>query len=218
MDKIIHRTVRLVAADDHQLFLEGLNSLFQLSSVFDLVATCSDGDSLLELIEQEKPDVALVDISMPGASAEEIVATVERNGWHTQLVALTMHHDPKLAEALLNLGMSGYILKEGAFDELMNAITDVINDEQYISPELFQRMQDYQDNKQQSSSLLTIREAEVLASAARGSSNKVIAREMDISERTVRFHVSNCCLKLDANGRSNAVAKAMQMSLINLDC
>lgn len=211
------QTIKLVAADDHRLFLEGLKSMFHLTPELNLIATCSDGDSLLELILNEKPDIALVDLSMPGASTEDILTTVEKEAYDTQLVALTMHNDPEFAEELLNIGLSGYILKEDAFEELIVAIKAVINDEQFISPALLTTMKEFHEKTANTKEILTTREIEVLEKAAHGHSNKFIANAMNISERTVRFHVSNCCIKLEAKGRSNAVAKAMKLALIQLN-
>lgn len=210
------KPIKLVAADDHRLFLEGLKSLFEIIPEFNLADVCEDGDALLSLIAQHQPDVALIDISMPGANTEMIVEKVEADFSDTQLIALTMHLDPEMAVELLSLGLSGYVLKDEAFDEVSNAINAVMKGEQFISPVLAKAISDNQHKSQTRNDLLTAREVQVLENAAKGQSNKEIARNLDISERTVRFHVSNCCVKLDAQGRSNAVAKAMQMDLIHI--
>lgn len=206
--------INLVAADDHRIFLEGLKSLFEYTENFNLIDVCEDGDCLLKLISEHKPEIALVDISMPGASTEVIVETVELHHPDTKLIALTMHFDPQLAEKLFELGICGYVLKENAFDELGKSINALQAGEQYISPKLMKAIVEYHHKKDTEKELLTIREVDVLGCAAQGKSNKEIARLLDISERTVRFHISNCCAKLDAQGRSNAVAKALQMQLI----
>ncbi len=205
-------SIEIVAADDHQIFLEGLKSLFQLSAGHTLIACCGDGDSLLDIIINKTPDIALVDLSMPGATTEDIVNTVEKKNLDTQLIALTMHKEPELAQELLELGLAGYVLKEEAFDELSNAIQAVLQGEQFISPNLLKAIK----NSKQQKDLLSRREIEVLQYAAEGVSNKKIAQLIGISERTVRFHVSNCCLKLDAHGRSHAIAKAVQMGLFEV--
>jgi len=205
-------SIEIVAADDHQIFLEGLKSLFQLSAEHTLIASCGDGDSLLDIIINKTPDIALVDLSMPGATTEDIVNTVEEKNLNTQLIALTMHKEPELAQELLELGLAGYVLKEEAFDELSNAIQAVLQGEQFISPNLLKAIK----NSKQQKDLLSSREIEVLQFAAEGMSNKKIAQLIGISERTVRFHVSNCCLKLDAHGRSHAIAKAVQMGLFEV--
>lgn len=206
--------INLVAADDHRLFLEGLKSLFEYTPEFNLIKVCEDGDTLLSLISKHKPDIALIDISMPGASTETIVKIVESDYPDTHLIALTMHLEPQLAEKLFELGLCGYVLKEEAFDELGKAINALQAGEQYISPKLMRAIAD-SHKKNTNKALLTIRETDVLGFAAKGQSNKEIARSLDISERTVRFHISNCCVKLEAHGRSNAIARALKMELIN---
>lgn len=211
----MNNSINIVAADDHQLFLEGLKSLFSYTKEYNLLDVCGDGDSLLALIAKHSPDIALVDISMPGASTEIIVKTVETQYPNTHLIALTMHLEPQLAESLFELGLCGYVLKEDAFDELGRAINALQKGEQYISPKLMQVIAEYYQKRETEKKLLTSREVDVLGWAAKGQSNKEIARSLDISERTVRFHISNCCIKLKAHGRSNAVAKALKMELVN---
>jgi len=212
----VTKPIKLVAADDHYLFLEGLKSLFETIPEFNLADVCEDGDALLSLIAQHRPDVALIDLSMPGANTDMIVEKVEADFPDTQLIALTMHLDPEMALELLSLGLSGYVLKDEAVDEVSNAINAVMKGEQFISPALAKAINDNQQKPETKNNFLTAREAQVLENAAKGQSNKEIARSLDISERTVRFHVSNCCVKLDAQGRSNAVAKAMHMDLIHI--
>lgn len=208
--------ITIVAADDHRLFLEGLKSLFEITPEYNLVSVCEDGDAFLSLISDNNPNIALVDISMPGASTDIIVETVEMYHPETHLIALTMHLEPELAEELLELGLSGYVLKDEAFDELSNAIQAVMSGEQFISPVLTKAINEHHKESALKKDILSSREVEVLENAAKGQSNKEIARSLDISERTVRFHVSNCCVKLEAHGRSNAVAKAVQMALIKV--
>ncbi len=204
--------IKIIAADDHRLFLEGLKSLFSYTHKFNLVGMYYDGNELLSGIKTHKPDIALVDLSMPGASTEAIISEVDRRYNNTKLIALTMHMEPRRADQLLKLGLNGYILKEAAFDELNQAIYAVMAGEQFISSDLSIAIQEHYKNTIQKDHL-TKREIEVLQKIAQGLSNKEIAKVLNISERTVRFHISNFCIKLNAKGRSNAVAKAMQLSL-----
>ncbi len=206
-------SIDIIAADDHKLFLEGLKSLFEYIPNINLVAVCEDGNEVLNKIEQYKPDVALIDLSMPGANTEMIIASVDKNYPDTQLIALTMHIEPPRAEQLLKLGLCGYVLKEEAFDELNKAINTIKSGKQYISPVMLSAIQNYHKNFAQNQ-LLTNREIAVLKQVAQGRSNKEIARTLAISERTVRFHISNCCIKLDAKGRSNAVVNAMKLKFL----
>lgn len=206
--------VTIVAADDHSMFLEGLSSLIGKSANFQLLGTGGCGDELIDLINQFTPDIALVDLSMPGAKTEAIIANAEVHSPGTQLIALTMHLEAHLAKTLLGLGLSGYVLKESAFEELTDAIDNVHNGEQFLSPAMIDALNDF-DSAEGDVASLTSRENEVLACASRGLSNKETARQLDISERTVRFHISNSCIKLNANGRANAVAVALRYGYIS---
>lgn len=204
--------VTIVAADDHSMFLEGLSSLIGKSPTFQLLGTGSNGDELIELIKQFSPAIALVDLSMPGAKTEEILQFAERHSPATQLIALTMHLEAHLAKTLLGLGLSGYVLKESAFEELSDAIENVQQGEQFLSPGMIEALSIFESTD--GNATLTTREVEVLACAAQGLSNKETGRQLDISERTVRFHISNSCLKLNAHGRANAVAEALKQGYI----
>jgi len=209
----MQNNIKIIAADDHHLFLEGLKSLFSNTPNMDLVAVCKDGSELLNNIKYHQPDVALIDLSMPGESTEAIITHVDKNAPDTQLIALTMHMEPPRAERLLKLGLCGYVLKEDAFDELSKAIQTIKSGEQYISPTLMSAIHQYHKNSDKTQPL-SEREIAVLREVAQGQSNKEIARSLGISERTARFHIANCCIKLGAKGRSNAVAKAIKQELL----
>ena len=202
--------IKVIAADDHCIFLEGVKSLFLSSPSISLFEICSDGEQLLALILKHQPDIALVDISMPGPGIENIVERISGLDINTRLIALTMHLEAGRASRLFALGLSGYVLKDDAFEQLAMAIQAVASGDEYISPRIVSAMNSASDRDVS----LTAREMEVIKYLSDGMTNKTIAQHMGISERTVRFHISNCCLKLDANRRSGVVAKALQMNLI----
>jgi len=202
--------IKVVAADDHCIFLEGVKSLFLSSPSISLLETCGEGEQLLALVAKHHPDIALVDISMPGPGIENIVEQVSGLAVDTKLIALTMHLEAGRASRLFALGLSGYVLKDDAFEQLELAIKAVASGDEYISPRMVSEINGSGDGDVS----LTVRELEVLQYLSKGLVNKIIAQHMGVSERTVRFHISNCCLKLDANRRSGAVAKALQMNLI----
>lgn len=205
--------ITLIAADDHQLFLEGLNSLFSQMAGLELLCTCNDGTSLVTLACQHQPDIVLLDLSMPGTKTEDIIATLEQNQPHIKTVALTMCFDYQKAQHLLSLGLSGYVLKDEAFHELESAIRQVYTGDEFISSSLIQVIR---ESDQANTEVLTTREKDILTDVAKGYNNQRIADSYFITERTVRFHIANCCVKLDASGRTNAVAKALSQQLINI--
>lgn len=207
--------IRLVVADDHQIFLDGLIMLLQRLDWIDLCGSANNNDALLTLIADEKPEIALIDLSMSGATTETIITTVEQIYPHTRLIALTMLNDAYKANQLLTLGLSGYVVKDYAFEDLLNAVKEVADGGQFISPCLIEEVRQLQDEARTIS--LTDRELEVLTCIAIGDSNKVIANKLRISERTVCFHLTNCFVKLGVSNRSQAVAYAISHAVINLD-
>ena len=207
-------SITIVAADDHKVFIAGIASLFEGIGNIELVAIGYDGHQLLAIIDEYQPDIALIDLSMKGPNTQEIIAYVVKHHPTTKLIALTMYHDPHEAKKLMNAGLAGYVLKESAFEDVTQAVTQVIQGKHFISAPLAQEIEQlpFDDNHL----FLTEREKHILTNAAHGSSNKEIANSFGISERTVRFHLANCCEKLNANGRSNAVAIALHRHLIEL--
>jgi DNA-binding NarL/FixJ family response regulator len=206
--------ITVVAADDHKVFMAGIDSLFQPLASINLIGVGYTGDDLLMLIQKYEPDIAFIDLSMKGATTQEIISTVTKNHSATKLIALSMYHDPHEVSLLMQAGLSGYVLKESAFDDVINAVETVLNGKPFISPALSKMIESLPFNDNQV--FLTDREKLILTSAAQGHSNKKIGDLFDISERTVRFHLSNCCEKLNANGRSNAIAVALHRHLIEL--
>lgn len=202
----------MLAADDHQIFLQGLCSLFIQIENYQLIGTCTNGDDLLGLAKSEAPAVVLLDLSMPGPGATALLTELLRINPAVKVVALTLHLDAARAKQLFSLGLAAYVLKESAFHELIIALDTVVHEERYASPALQAAM----NGDQAAAEPLTGRELMVLDAVARGMSNKEIARELSISERTVRFHLSNTFSKLDVVSRSSAAAKALSLDLIRI--
>lgn len=208
-------TVRLVVADDHQIFLDGLIMLLEKLDWITLLGSANNGDALLDLIHTTQPDVALIDLSMPGAKTQSIIETVEKNHPQTRLIALTMLNDAYQASQLLALGLCGYVLKDNAFEDLLAAIKAVSSGEGFISPFLVKAIK--QQKQQNHDTVLTEREQQILTQVARGSPNKSIAQQLGISERTVSFHLSNCFIKFGVSNRTQAISYAINHALIEAD-
>lgn len=206
----------LIVADDHPIFLEGLVMLFDRLESVKLLGSAIDGDQTLNMIERYQPDIALIDLSMPGATTEQIIAFVEKNMLTTQLIALTMLKDGHKAEQLLALGLWGYVLKDMAFEDLLNSIRQVRFGKKFISPALLEEMSKDSQSLIAEKPYLTERETEVLMCVAQGDSNKQIAYKLGISQRTVCFHMTNCFIKIDAINRTDAIIKAVNYGLIDI--
>jgi len=200
-------TIKLVFADDHEIFREGLRALLQRHADIDIVGECADGDTLLELAHDASPDVVIMDISMPGPGPEAIVTALDARGGDVAIVALTMHSDPTLAASLMALGLNGYVVKENAFKDLTDAVRLVSQGGQFISESL---------SAAADTAVLTTREIQCLRGLAKGDTAKGVARLLGISERTVRFHVTNASAKLGVKRSTEAVATALNQNLITL--
>ncbi|MGO1251210.1 response regulator transcription factor [Psychrobacter sp.] len=207
--------ITLIVADDHPIFLEGLELLLNRLDWLEILGVATDRDETLAVIEQYRPNIALIALSMFGTSTQHIAEFIEKSSTTTQLVALTILEDEDKAQQLLTGGLSGYVLKDIAFDGLLAAIKHVSTECQFmpssISKELIPPpVMCYTPH-------LTRRELEVLARVAKGDRNKEIAYKLDITQRTVCFHMSNCFAKLEVSNRTEAIIKALSHGLLDIE-
>ena len=204
----------VIVADDHPIFLEGFMLLLARVEGLNVVGHATDGDLTLRLIEQYEPDIVLMNVTMSGIGIENIVLSVEKQSLITQLIALTTVNDGTKAQQLLKIGLSGYVLKNTAFIDLLAIIKQVRTGKKFISPSLLASLKPIiaKINKPQ----LTDREIEVLTCIVKGDSNKKIACDLGISERTVCFHMSNCLRKLKVSNRTHAIVQAVNHGLITI--
>ena len=173
---------RVILADDHRIVIEGLRSI--LEPHFDLVGTVTDGRALVAATEELKPDVVVVDISMPLLNGLEAVRQIARLRPQTRVVFLTMHADATYAARAMEAGASGYVLKHSALSDLVRAIREALAGRTYVAPEVARRG----PRRATGGSELTPRQREVLQLVAEGHSTKQIASILGISTRTVEFH------------------------------
>lgn len=202
--------IRLIIADDHTMFVEALRHLLGRSDDIAVVATTDNGDDLLHLIDEHAPDVALVDVSMPGPGIRAIAKSIGESTVPTKLIALTMHLEPAMAATLIDQGFSGYVIKDAAFDELLVAIRHAVEGRTFISAAMLEMEKAGSGN----AAGLTPRELECLKSAAEGMSNRLIAKRLHVSVRTVKYHFENILRKLDASRRGEAVAIGRRRNII----
>lgn len=202
--------IRIVLADDHLMFVEAIRLILNQDPDMDVIAAVHDGDALCESIQRLQPDIALVDVTMDGPGARAIAAQIADAGAPTRLIALTMHLDHGLAELLMHRGFSGYVVKDAAVGDLANAIRQVHAGGEFLSEAILEIGR----ARQGQARLLTKRETDCLQRAAEGLSNKLIAKDLGLTERTVKFHFENTLRKLDAATRGEAVAKARRAHLL----
>lgn len=202
--------IRVILADDHHMFVEAIRMLLSEDPGIEVLEVVDNGEALLQRVKHLVPDVALVDVTMPGPGAKGIAAKLSKAASPTRLIALTMHLDRGFAEVLLNAGYAGYVVKDAAVAELLKAIRLVCSDKTYLS----ESVQRIEQQAVDSAAVLTAREMECLRLAADGLSNKRIARHLKITERTAKFHFENILSKLNASSRGEAVAIARRASIL----
>ena len=212
-------SIKIMLADDHILIREGLRQLLEFDGSIKVVAEAGDGEECLELLEKNKPDVLLLDINMPKKNGIEVLKNIKERNIEIKVLILTVHNEIEYLMKAVEIGVDGYIMKDSDLDELKNAITTVISGENYIQPKLIPALNKKlvsMDNDKEKIESLTDRELEVLILVAKGMFNKEIGITLDISERTVKNHLSNIFKKIEVSDRTQAAVFAIKNDLIKL--
>ena len=205
--------------DDHPLFRQGLRQAIDGDSRFEVIGEAEDGQTALDRISQLRPEVAVLDVSLPGLNGLEVAAALRAKKSKVNLVILTMLKDEQAFNRALNLGIHGYVLKENAADEILNCIAAVSRNEAYVSPSLTDFLLRRRSRAESLASHkpgledLTVAEKRILKRVALGKTNKEIAGELFISPRTVETHRANICEKLELTGAN----RLLQFALENRD-
>jgi DNA-binding NarL/FixJ family response regulator len=212
------KTIRVLIADDHELFRDGLKTLILSAPDVELVAEAASGAEAIQLAADHRPDVALLDIQMPEVNGIEAARQIVAANPEARVLMLTMFDDDHSVFAAMRAGARGYVLKGVKREEMLRAIRAVAGGEAIFSPGIAERMMDFfgQIRPSPPTTLfpeLTEREREVLALLARDYKNADIARELVISPKTVRNHVSNILSKLQAADRAAAGQQAREAGL-----
>ncbi len=202
--------IRLLFADDHSMFRQGLRRLLQDAAAVEIVAECSSGTETLSEISRLQPDVILLDISMPDIDGVAVVTRLRNDHIQIPVIMLTMHDDPVWCRRAITAGANGYLLKDDAFHELLRAIYDVVDGKQYLSRRLA-----YRDFPTASAtSLLSDREVEILKLISQGKTNRRIAEELGISIKTVDTHRTRMMKKLNLHNAAELIRHAVEQGLI----
>lgn len=205
----------ILIADDHPVYRQGLERAIRERPELELVASSSDGREALERINQLEPDVAVVDVRMPGLDGLKIVAAVKRDDLRTKVVLLTGYEDSGAAYRALAQGAAGYVSKASDHTELCEAIVTAGRGETVIAPQFAAGIASQIQLRETSDRpALTGREGEVLKLLAEGRTAQKIGNELHLSEATVKTHLHNLYEKLDVSDRAAAVATAMRWGLL----
>jgi DNA-binding NarL/FixJ family response regulator len=212
--------VRVLVADDHSLFRDGIASLLQAAG-FDVVGQAEDGLGAVEAAKRLRPDLVLLDIAMPHMDGLEALHRIKEALPETRVVMLTVSdEDDDLFEAI-RAGAQGYLLKNMTADEFFEMLAGLERGEAALTRRTATRLMkgfaDLPHERVRPESSLTARERELLGLMAQGGSNKSIARDLSISENTVKYHVRNILQKLDVQNRTEAVSYAINAGLFDPD-
>lgn len=232
--------IKVVIADDHQLFREGLKRIINLEQDMEVIAEFSDGKGVLDHYEEIQPDIILMDINMPNMNGVEATKKVKDYYPDAKIMILSIHDDEGYVFETLRSGATGYLLKDMDALTLVEAVRAVASGRAYIHPEITGKVIDdyrrlsnrnasdrgFHDNVRRDPvfidkavdwrSILTKREIEVLQLMAAGNSNRAIGDRLYISEKTVKNHVSSILQKMDVQDRTQAVISAVKNGWVHL--
>ncbi|NLL35919.1 MAG: response regulator transcription factor [Fretibacterium sp.] len=205
--------IRIILADDHPLTRAGIAEFLRRESSIELVGEAEDGQKAWQLIQELKPDIALLDIRMPGLDGVSVVQKVKAAGLPTTTIMLTSYDAQQYVMASLRAGARGFVLKTVSPRELTAAITTVSKGGLYLDPEVASVMGEREFDPEQ----LSAREREVLVLAAKGLSSKEVAARLFISERTVQTHLASIYDKLGSKNKTEALLLSLKYGVVTLE-
>ncbi|MFT7600905.1 MAG: DNA-binding NarL/FixJ family response regulator [Acidimicrobiales bacterium] len=212
-------TIRLMLADDHRMLREGLRRSMAERG-FEIVGEARDGAEAVELAAALRPDVILMDVTMPGLDGVEATRQIKSRQSDVRIIMLTMHADQDVLAEAIRAGANGYLVKDCSTDEIASAIETVAGGETALSPRLAASMLAEvrrQGDSAEADRIITKREEEVLQLIADGCSTPEVAEQLYISQKTVKNHLASIYQKLDARDRTQAVLAAVRMGIVTLD-
>lgn len=210
--------LRILIADDHPLFRDGLRALLAAAQDMELVGEATSGEEAVALAAELQPDLVLMDVQMPGLSGVEATRRIVQASPHIRVLVVTMFEDDRTVFAAMRAGALGYVLKGASSAEMLRSIQAVGGGEAIFSPRVAARMADYFAGMQPKAPTpvfpeLSDREREILDLMAQGRSNAEIASRLVLSPKTVRNHVSNVLNKLQVADRTEAAIRAREAGL-----
>lgn len=210
--------VSLLVADDHTVLRQALCELLQKNQRFDVIAQASDGEQVIELLKTRRPDLIIMDISMPRLDGIEALRRLKERTDCPPVLILTANSGEVTVRAALDAGAKGFVPKNAGGDELEFAINSILKGQTYLSPSITDQMfmKGNNGNGPNPVSVLTKREVEILKLLADGKSNKEIGKMLFISSRTVDTHRSNILKKLKAKNNQELVKISIQAGLVSV--
>jgi DNA-binding NarL/FixJ family response regulator len=209
--------IRVLLADDHAIVRAGIRQFLERAGNIQVIAEADDGEMAQNLIHQNQPDIAVLDIQMPKASGIEVTRWVRANYPNVGVLILTAYDDDPYVLAVLQAGANGYVLKTASPADLIQAVRDVYSGKSVLDPSITQKLLAQLSHPKDAFQVeqLTDREMEVLALAGKGFTNKAIGIQLGISDRTVQGHLAHIFNKLQASSRTEAVMRAVSLGWIS---
>lgn len=209
--------IKIILADDHHLVRAGIRQLLESEKDIQVLAETGDGEEAKALIQQHRPDVAVLDIQMPKASGIEVTRWVRAHLPEVGVLILTAYDDDPYVMAVLQAGANGYVLKTAKTNDLIQAVRDVHEGKSALDPSVTQKLMAniFKHREKTFVESLTDRELDVLRLAAKGFTNKAIGVQLHISDRTVQGHLAHIFAKLQATSRTEAVMRAVSLGWIS---
>lgn len=211
--------IKVMLADDHVLMREGIKQLLEFDGTIEVVEEASNGMECLDKLRSSKPDILLLDINMPKKNGIQVLEEIRKRKLNIKVLILTVHNEVEYLLKAVDIGVDGYLLKDSESAELKKAIIAVLNGESYIQHSLIPLLNSRliaRDIDKDRINALTKRELEVLIQVSNGMFNKEIATFLNISERTVKNHISNIFKKIDVSDRTQAAVFAIRNDIIKL--
>lgn len=201
-------SVKVILADDHVLVRKGIGKLLLDIDGLELAGEAGDGVECLEMVTVQRPHLLLLDISMPRKDGMEVLRELRGQGIAMKILMVTARKERSILTQAMKLGVDGYLTKESAPEDLQNAVYSVLDGNKYIDAEMKSQEED-EENK----GILTVREEEILAQLVHGLSNKEIASQLHITERTVKNHMFHIFRKIDVSDRAQAAVYAVKKGM-----
>ena len=214
--------IKVMIVDDHELIREGISKILDMENDIEIVFKAKSGVEALEVIKDVKPDVILLDINMNELNGIETLKKIKAYGSKTKIIMLTVYDDVEYISQSVNLGANGYVLKDSDSDTLIKTIKIVNDGGSYIQPTLATQLIKHMTNEKKNTNdkklleLLTRRELIVMKEISSGLNNKSISKKLNISEKTVKNHVSSILKKLELQDRTQVAIYAIKNKIIDL--
>lgn len=215
--------IKVMIADDHELIREGISRVLDMENDIEVICKVKSGVEALDSIKKCKPDILLLDINMPEMNGIETLQRIKSTSTKTKIIMLTVYDDIEYVSQSINLGADGYVLKDSDSDTLVKTIKIVYDGGSYIQPTLATQLIKYMTDEKkatiktrETTDALTKREIGIMKEIASGLSNKGISEKLDISEKTVKNHVSSILRKLELQDRTQVAIYAIKNKLVEL--